>query len=584
MAVTRAGIHQADGAEAVLTVIEAGEIESAIRDRFRSEAEALSFKPTPHVLPPHLWGEETGWLWCAWPRLAGDHAGRLMRTSGIPPLYVTLEVSRQMALGLQELESAGYCHGALSPASVFVDSQAKVRLLHAPWGRLLEGIEGRYLHPAWMSLLPFTAPEVASEGQPTPAGDAYSVGAFLYFMILGRPLHWADDPQELLQFLLQEPPDLQPLAETTPGSVVDLLEELLSLDPRDRPVNWPALAQRLAQCAQNAQEYGGEVPTWDAVTRQTTPPQDFPLVGSQASPPSTDLADTDYGLVKEEEEEEPEDLVDPRLAVHEDTPEPDTALMEEDQELSEADLPRPADAFRDRVREPPAPAAVSDAASAPAPPPQPRLSARDEYGVEGSHPAEGIADDKDKQRAGSLTVNYGPSTAVESTGISPRVLLLIVGGLVAVLAAAAITFFILRNSGDSERARATSGSNIEVSGEPAIPKDPDYTQTANNILVLGRFVQLYYKAYHKYPTTFRELGRDTGNPIDAWGTPLDLREGFVVSAGKDKTWDTDDDLFFDPETSLIGGYVEAVDLPEGVLDHPSSAQSSPSETQPGTAP
>lgn len=603
MAINHTGVHQADGVEVVITMIETHEVDPSVRAEILKQVEQVSFRNFAHVLRPYQWGEDKGWFWCAWRRLQGDHAGRLMRTSGIPPIHVSLELARQTVLGLQELESAGLHHGVLSPASVFIDNDAHVSLLHAGWGRILDGIAGRYLHPAWMSVLPFTAPEVAAGGPATAHGDAYSLGAILYFLFLGRPTHWADDPADLLKAIENEPIDLESLAQEVPPPVAELVEELLSREPEDRPVNWPAMAQRIAVCIESAETWSPGAAPPEGEAAPPTETQDIPrgpgdLLAAETAPA---IADGKPGPGQEPGSEPEPEFVDPRFAGMEDTPEestpysapgdggesgpvdgegpgagilPRNAIGEypsassiEPANIPRSALPLPAEAFRHRNEYvmPEPEAGSSDAPTAKiglaTPPPAPPKTSRDSYGVGEADEALATAfAPRPKQRA---------APSVESTGLSSRAIVVVVVGFVVVLVACGAAWFFLMGPGSaSGPAKPAGGGAAQATPAPTVPKDPKYTATANSILAFGRFVQMYKKINGRFPATFAEMRKGDANPIDAWGTPLDLREGFVVSAGKDKKWDTRDDIFFDPQSALIGGYVEAIDLPDDVLAAP----------------
>lgn len=538
--------HRANRFPVVITAVEAREVERAARERFEIEAGRLAGRTYAQLLPPIQWGVEEGWLWCASNRVPGEHIGSLMRTSGVPPAALSLELLRQAFLALEECGRQDICHGGLSPASILVDTASHVSVLHVPWCRILMGIPNRYLHPALMSILPFTAPEVAASGEPSPQGDAYSLGSILYYLLTGQPAHWADEPQALLEALQSTTPDLEPVHSIIPASAVDLIEELLAHDPRDRPINWPALARRL-----------------EAIVRE---------MGA---------AETDYFQTAAEEVEA---QTQPEQSPVESWETMYGSRKTTDEELPTPTLQKPASAYL-----------------APAPPPPPRMTARDEFVSapeldtqgEGESPDVAESDEPPRHPAQILTgesTTKRPSTplpesqaaeVVISTGASPQKVLLVIlaGVLFLVLAAGGFlaysTFFMEKKPAPV----ATPGAAPSVDTLPvdrinedpnkiAPGKDIEYTQTARTILTIGRFVQTFKKLRNQYPASIQDLGLGPVKSNDFWGTPLEIRDGFVISAGRDKKWDTKDDLYFDPEMGILGGAIEGVDMPAELLSAP----------------
>lgn len=483
---TLSATHRSQGFGAIVTAAPEQEVEASTVERYEQEAARMAGGKFQRLIPPFQWGREEGWLWLASPRYDGDHIGRHMRTSGLPPAGLSLELCRQAALGLEELKTLGMCHGAISPATVFVDNAAQVFLLHTPWSHLIPGLEGGYLHPALMSVLPFTAPEVAANAMPTPAGDAWSLGAILYFLLLGRPAHWADDPQSLLTALQNDPVDLAPLGEVAPPAAVELVDELLSREPEDRPVNWPAVAQRLG------------VLSAELGFSPTPPAPPAPAPPSPASAPSF-------------------------------SPEASAAPLA-------PELPPPLSAGPPKAKE--VKAAAKGLSAAPIPVYSPKPAA---------------------------TPPPAPAPELISTGGGGAKTVLLVSIIVGVLVLGAggglLVWKLLASSSSS-----SSGASGKKSAGGAVAKpeaDPKYTSTGEAILAVGQLVQTHKLVKRSWPKSFEDL--KTKAPLDAWGTPLEIREGFVISAGEDKKWDTRDDLYYDPEAKLLGGPTKKVGLSDEVL-------------------
>ncbi len=530
---TFAAKHRAQGHEVVITIVFADEVSGEAREQFVADAQKMIERHFEHVLAPAEWGLEGGWFWCASPRLDGDHTGQHMRTSGLPPAPLTFELARQVAVGLGELHALGISHGAVSPATVFVDTTARAVLIHSPWCGILQGLEGGYLHPSLMSVLPFTAPEVAANGKASPQGDAYSLGSVLYFLLLGRPTHWADDPESLLQSLKTDPVDFAPLREVIPPSGVELIEDLLEKAPEDRPINWLAMIERMGGIAEEMGAGAGAPPPVEAPSLDSAGMQLPTAAALQADIPT--IRDADAGG-------EPEASTRPSGR-----PKRKRSKAQEEA-LAPSALPE-----------------SGESAGAPPPPPSPAAPVFD---AAARHKAAVAADQAPPSAAPELIGDEGRSKKV--------VLLIVLVGIV-VLIGAVGGFFAFQFIG-SKPAGKSGGQrtgNVRGSGPGAgapkgdsqtpaeQPRDAYYTKTAEGLLAVGTRVQLFRNLKKRLPKNPADFGGTI--PVDAWGTALDIREGFVVSAGKDKKWDTKDDIYYDPESQLIGGYLTGVDLPDEVL-------------------
>ena len=76
---------------------------------------------------------------------------------------------------------------------------------------------------------------------------------------------------------------------------------------------------------------------------------------------------------------------------------------------------------------------------------------------------------------------------------------------------------------------------------------------------LGTHHRRYISQNGRWASSFDALadaGAQATLQKDGWGKDFDLREGFVVSAGPDRKWETSDDLWIDVEAMELGGKTE----------------------------
>lgn len=100
---------------------------------------------------------------------------------------------RTIAEAYAALHAEGIVHGDVHPHNVLVDAAGRVRLIDFAYARRVESDAPA---PPRVGVAFYAEPEMATPV--TPAGEQYSLGALLYFLIAGR--HYCDFPLERAAF------------------------------------------------------------------------------------------------------------------------------------------------------------------------------------------------------------------------------------------------------------------------------------------------------------------------------------------------------------------------------------------------
>ncbi|MGD9646144.1 MAG: serine/threonine protein kinase, partial [Pirellulales bacterium] len=203
----------------------------------------------PRWAPIQSAGQSTNCLWavCAW-RDAEPLAARLA-SRGRLPLPVAIELLRQLAAALVELETAGLVHGDLSVHGVLLTPTGQLSLW-APGLRAIarpsEGFAAGSLPAECCDTL---APERIRVGTPpTVASDIYACGAIAWHMLAGRPLFpGADSLAKLRAICVGNKPSLARLVPDLPAEIEATILACLSADDAERPRSYRELASRLGE-------------------------------------------------------------------------------------------------------------------------------------------------------------------------------------------------------------------------------------------------------------------------------------------------------------------------------------------------
>lgn len=200
----------------------------------------------------------------------GNLSDRLQ--SGACDFRQASRLAMSLAAGLSALHEAGLVHGNLKPNNVLLTAEGVWKLSDMYWTTLLPGVlnlgciverpagasslralaselRGQIaLHPSCALLrtragwragdVRYLAPEAASPDYsgPSPAEDAYALGAILYELLTGRGAFGGDSLHEIWSRVLSAPAAPEPLARSgAPSNLQEICLACLAKSPADRP-------------------------------------------------------------------------------------------------------------------------------------------------------------------------------------------------------------------------------------------------------------------------------------------------------------------------------------------------------------
>ena len=163
------------------------------------------------------------------------------------PVEEALEVSLQIAEGLEAAHERGIIHRDLKPANVKITPEGKVKILDFGLAKALEG----EIPAADISHSPTRTGEMTSAGvilgtaaymSPEQARgkpvdkrtDIWAFGCVLFEALTGRQEFGGETISDCIAKVLQKEPDWEPLPEKTPWRIQDLLRRCLQKDSHER--------------------------------------------------------------------------------------------------------------------------------------------------------------------------------------------------------------------------------------------------------------------------------------------------------------------------------------------------------------
>ncbi len=218
--------------------------DAAALTRFEREAKAVAALSHPNILAIHDFGTHEGTTYAVMELLEGESLQQRL-TEGPLPQRKTLEVARDIALGLAAAHEKGIVHRDLKPANLFLTQDGRVKILDFGLARQIalpsaddtnSPTVGQASEPGFIvGTVGYMAPEQL-KGQPADVrSDIFSFGAVLYEMLSGKRAFRGDSAITTMNAILKEdPPSLSESGRQMPMALERIVAHCLEKNPAER--------------------------------------------------------------------------------------------------------------------------------------------------------------------------------------------------------------------------------------------------------------------------------------------------------------------------------------------------------------
>lgn len=234
--VWRARDVRLDREVAVKTVDLAGVSDPTVPGRFQREIVLTAKLTSPHTVTVFDGGVDGRTAYLVMELLRGESLAQAIERRGPLGLTQTLDVARQVTLGLAAAHSIGLVHRDIKPANVML-TDGRVKLLDFGIAQLTGQADPHLTQPSMtIGTAAYMSPEQAAGLQVNAATDLYALGCLIMTMLTGRPPFDGSQPVVVASHQINTaPPRLSQRRADLPPALDDLVARLLAKNPWDRP-------------------------------------------------------------------------------------------------------------------------------------------------------------------------------------------------------------------------------------------------------------------------------------------------------------------------------------------------------------
>jgi len=221
---------------------------SNARQRFVREAQAAAAVTHDHIVSIYQVGEERGFPFLAMPLLRGESLDDRLRRSGKLTVSEALRMGREIAEGLAAAHKHGLVHRDIKPANIFLEAGSdRVKIVDFGLARGANDDARLTQTGTIMGTPAYMAPEQARGEGVDARSDLFSLGCILYRICTGiSPFHAPDVISTLTALAINTPKSPCEINLDVPQAFSELIAQLLSKNPAQRPASARVVADRIA--------------------------------------------------------------------------------------------------------------------------------------------------------------------------------------------------------------------------------------------------------------------------------------------------------------------------------------------------
>ncbi len=267
MSLVYAGCDPTSGLQVAIKVLRPEFAVTILAERFHREIAILAKLHHPNILPLIASGDAQGLLYYVMPYADGGTLEQRLRSGGRLTLDEALDITRQVAMGIDYAHGHNVLHRDIKPGNVvFRDGTAMVSDFGVARALVRSSEESISSSGLVVGTPKYMSPEqAAGKREIDRRSDIYALACVVYEMLASEPPFTGRTPQAVFaRQIAQPPPSLRVVRPEVPDHLEAALLRGLSKDPQDRPATASELAAGLSgEQASAAQQPGPRPDTSD---------------------------------------------------------------------------------------------------------------------------------------------------------------------------------------------------------------------------------------------------------------------------------------------------------------------------------
>jgi hypothetical protein len=227
-----------------LSMILSGDSEYVLR--FRREAKALARLNHLNVVQVYDLLEEDNRFWMVVEYLDGGDLASYLEQSGRLSVSQAVNMIIPVAEGLALAHRQGIVHRDLKPANILLTSAQTPKITDFGIAKLSQSGDLTQTGSV-LGSPPYMSPEQCSGGSVDSRTDIYALGITLYELLTGEKPFDGDTSSVLARHIVEQPAPLTEHVESIPERLENLVLQMLSKNPDERPSDMAGVAESLSR-------------------------------------------------------------------------------------------------------------------------------------------------------------------------------------------------------------------------------------------------------------------------------------------------------------------------------------------------
>ncbi|MFN7731139.1 MAG: serine/threonine protein kinase [Pirellula sp.] len=260
-----------------------------MRRRFDSEVTTLLRLKHPNVVRIIGFGESKGRLFYAMEYVDGENLHQRLCREKRVDWQTMLDWAIDVCGALKQAHDFGVIHRDLKTANLMIAKSGQIKLTDFGIGQIFDS-RGNTNPNAVIGTADFMAPEQAEGKEVSVRSDLYALGAICYTALCGKtPFTGKNTPEILFNLRYGTYTPVRKLAPKVPEDFAELIDELLSRSPEDRPPTAFVVGNRLKAMRVGLTKFGEPKPPTPAPFADKQPvPRDSRRPNSRPTDEPTD--------------------------------------------------------------------------------------------------------------------------------------------------------------------------------------------------------------------------------------------------------------------------------------------------------